>query len=77
MRWRRFHQDDASIRVCPSGQKLLREQLANGPKRGELIETAAEAAEISERSLLAAIDELGVPARHGQWWLPGNRKLNI
>jgi hypothetical protein len=49
---------------------LLREQLANGPKPGDLVEAAAEAAEIPERSLIRAADKLGVRTQRGQWWLP-------
>jgi hypothetical protein len=50
---------------------LLREQLAHGPKRGELVEAAAAAAEIPKRSLIDATDDLGVRTRRGAWWLPG------
>jgi hypothetical protein len=49
----------------------VHEQLANGPKPGAQIEAAAEAAEIPERSLIAAADDLGVRTRRGNWWLPG------
>jgi hypothetical protein len=35
------------------------------------IEATVEAAQIPERSLVAATDALGVRARRGQWWLPG------
>jgi hypothetical protein len=31
---------------------------------------AAEAAEIHERSLIVAADDLGVRTQRGQWWLP-------
>jgi hypothetical protein len=54
--------------VGASARRLLREQLANGPKPGALIEAAAE---ISERSLIAAADALGVSTQRGQWWVPG------
>jgi hypothetical protein len=40
--------------VSERARALVRAQLANGPKRVELVEAAAEAAAISERSLLAA-----------------------
>jgi hypothetical protein len=50
---------------------LVRAQLAHGPKPGALIEAAAEADEIPERSLIVAADALGVRIRRGQWWLPG------
>jgi hypothetical protein len=52
-------------RVSKRARALLR-----GPKRGELA-AAAEAAEILERSLLAATGALGVHCRRGEWWLPG------
>lgn len=50
---------------------FLHDQLANGPKPGALIEAAAEAASIPERSLIVAADALGVRTQRGQWWLPG------
>jgi hypothetical protein len=50
---------------------LLQEQLSDGPRPGAQVTAAAEAAEIPERSLLAAADVLGVRCRQGQWWLPG------
>ena len=50
---------------------LVRSQLANGPKAEAYIIAAAEAAAISERSLIAAADRLGVRCQRGQWWLPG------
>jgi hypothetical protein len=49
----------------------LREHLADGPTRGELIVVAAAAAEIPERSLIGAADVLGVRTQRGQWWIPG------
>jgi hypothetical protein len=58
-------------RASERAQRLLLDQLANGPKPGALIEAAAEAAEISERALVAAADVLGVRTQKGQWWLPG------
>jgi len=58
-------------RASERAQRLLLDQLANGPKPGALIEAAAEAAEISERALVAAADVLGVRTLKGQWWLPG------
>jgi hypothetical protein len=45
----------------------VREQLANNPKRGELVEAAADAAEIPERSLIAATDALGSVTKKGEW----------
>jgi hypothetical protein len=39
---------------------------SNGPKPA-----AAEAAEIPERSLIAAADKLSVRTQRGQWWLLG------
>jgi hypothetical protein len=53
-------------------QALVCEQLASGPKRGELVEAAAEALNIPPRSLIAAADPLGVRCQRGQWWLPGS-----
>jgi len=47
-----------------------RRHLAGVPKPGAPIEAAAEAAEIPERSLIAASSVLGVRAQRGQWWLP-------
>jgi hypothetical protein len=61
------------LRGRPSkrAQALVREQLAQGPKRGEEVQAAAHAAEISEHALIAAASALGVRTRKGQWWLPG------
>jgi hypothetical protein len=50
---------------------LLREQLADGSKSSDLVEAAAEVAEIPERSLFAATDALDVRTQRGQWRLPG------
>jgi hypothetical protein len=50
---------------------LLRAHLSSGPRSGELIEAAAEAAGIPESSLIKAADVLGVRTQRGQWWLPG------
>jgi hypothetical protein len=62
-------------RALPPEQKraraLLRRELKGGPRPGAQVEAAAEAAEIPERSLLAATDALGVRTQRGQWWLPG------
>jgi hypothetical protein len=54
----------------PSGS-LVREQLARGPRPASHVVAGAEAAEILERSLIAADDKLGVRTQRGQWWLPG------
>jgi hypothetical protein len=51
----------------------VREQLAHGPKRGEAVLAVAYLNDISEKSLIAAASALGVRARRGQWWLPGER----
>jgi hypothetical protein len=61
------------LRGRPSmrAQALVREQLANGPKRGEDVQATAEAADISERALIAAGCSLGVRTRKEQWWIPG------
>jgi hypothetical protein len=61
----------ATSQVSERAQRLLRTHLASGPKRGELIEAAAEAAGIPGSSLIKAADVLGVRTRRGQWWLPG------
>jgi len=48
-----------------------REQLAYGPRHGDLVKRdAAEYAKISERTLIAAAERLGVRTQRGQWWLP-------
>ena len=67
------------LRGRPSrrAQALVREQLAHGPKRGEEVRAAGEAAEISGRTLIAAADALGVRVRKGQWWLPGGSESPI
>jgi hypothetical protein len=57
--------------VSERAERLLREHLADGPTRGELIVVAAAAAEIPERSLIGAADVLGVRTQRGQWWIPG------
>jgi hypothetical protein len=57
--------------VSERAHKLLRQQLASGPKPGVLVEAAAEAADISKRTLISAADALGVRTQRGQWWLPG------
>ena len=50
---------------------FVREQLANGPRYGELVKRdAAEYAKISERTLIAAAERLGVRSQRGRWWLP-------
>ena len=55
----------------PSKRALVREQLAKGPKRGEDVQAAGEAADFTERTLIAAASALGVRTRKGQWWIPG------
>jgi hypothetical protein len=57
--------------MSDKARALLCEQLANGPKPESQIAAAAEAADISERTLMAAAGALGVRTRRGQWWLPG------
>ena len=42
----------------PAKRALVREQLVHGPKRGELVDAAAEAAQIPSRSLIAAASAL-------------------
>jgi hypothetical protein len=58
-------------RPSKRAQKLVREQLRHGPKPGSTVMVAAHLADISERSLIAATDALGVRTQRGQWWLPG------
>jgi len=58
-------------RASERAQRLLLEQLANGPRPGSQLEAAAEAAAIPESVLIAAADALGVRTQRGQWWLPG------
>jgi hypothetical protein len=57
-------------RPSTRAQKLVCEQLANGPKPGSAVMAAAYLADISEQSLIAAADALGVRVQRGQWWLP-------
>jgi hypothetical protein len=62
--------------VSEKAQKLLREQLANAPKRAEPIERRADcgraqAAAIPERPLIAVASALEVRTQRGRWWLPG------
>jgi len=49
-------------------RRLLREQLADGPKPGAQIEAAAQAADIPKCWLIAAASALGVRTQRGQWW---------
>ena len=46
---------------------LVLEQLANGPRLGEGAQAAANLADISERSLIAAAESLGIRTWRGQW----------
>jgi hypothetical protein len=66
-----LHGTPPTHRVVFRHKQLLQEQLADGPKPGVLVEAAALAAEIPERSLIAAADSLGVRTQRGQWWLLG------
>jgi len=50
---------------------LLREELKHGPRPESSVMATAEAAEIPERSLIAATDALAVRSQKGQWWLWG------
>jgi hypothetical protein len=56
-------------------QALVREQLKYGPRPEATVMAAASCADISERSLIAAADALGVRARKGQWWIPDRKGL--
>jgi hypothetical protein len=58
-------------RAKERAEALVREQLGNGPAPGECVIAAAAEADISERNLIAAADELGVRTQRGVWWLPG------
>jgi hypothetical protein len=58
--------------VKERAEAFVCEQLANGPRYGELVKRdAAEYAKISERTLIAAAERLGVRTQRGNWWLPG------
>jgi hypothetical protein len=61
----------ATAGLSERARAFVRNQLAKGPKPGEQITAAAEAAEIPERSLIAAAEALGVRTQRGQWWIPG------
>jgi hypothetical protein len=60
----------ASQLVGKRARALVREHLKHGPRPGAQIEIAAKAAEIPERSLIAAATALGVRTQRGQWWIP-------
>lgn len=53
-------------KVAARARKVLRQQLANGPRSESQIEAAAEAAEIPERILIAAADALGLVTKKGE-----------
>jgi hypothetical protein len=53
---------------------LLRQQPANGPRREEHVEAAAEGAEIDEHAPIAAADALGVMAKKREWRLRAKAK---
>ena len=58
-------------RAKERAEAFVREQLAYGPRHGDLVKRdAAEYAKISERTLIAAAERLGVRTQRGQWWLP-------
>jgi hypothetical protein len=57
--------DNGRPRAKERAEAFVREQLANGPRYGELVKRdAAEYAEISERTLIAAAERLGA---HPAW----------
>jgi hypothetical protein len=56
--------------VGARARALVREQLKDGPKPESSVMAAATAADIPERTLIAAASVLGVRTRRGQWWLP-------
>jgi hypothetical protein len=49
---------------------VVRELLADGPAPGESVKAAAAEANVSERTLIAAAERLGVRTQRGNWWLP-------
>jgi hypothetical protein len=53
---------------------LLRDQLKHGPRPAAQVEAAARAADIPKHALLDATDALGVRARRGRWWIPGQKQ---
>jgi hypothetical protein len=57
--------------TCGNATTLSPEIPQTRPRPASQIEAAAEAAEIPERSLIAATDALDVRCRQGLWWLPG------
>jgi hypothetical protein len=62
------------LRAKERAEAFVREQLANGLRYGELVKRdAAEYTKISERTLHAAAERLGVRSQRGQWWLPLER----
>jgi hypothetical protein len=57
------------VRIRERAETMVREQLANGPRYGEFVIAAAAEVAVSERSLIAAADRLGVRCRWGVCWL--------
>jgi hypothetical protein len=59
--------DNGRPRAKERAEAFVREQLANGPRHSELVKRdAAEYAKISERTLIAAADRLGVRSQRGR-----------
>jgi hypothetical protein len=52
-------------------EAFVREQLANGPRYGELVKRDAAEYGVSERFLIAAAERLNVRSWRGLWRLPG------
>jgi hypothetical protein len=66
----RRHGRNGRAGVGERAQVLVRDQLKHGPVPETWVFAAAEAAEIPERSLIAAASVLRVRTQRGQWWLP-------
>jgi hypothetical protein len=61
---------EASHAASKRARSLLRQELRDGPKRGDEIEARAKALDIPKAALLAATDALGIRTRRGEWRLP-------
>jgi hypothetical protein len=56
-------------RAPERAERCLRELLADGPRHGEHVIAAAAEVDVSERTLIAAAERLGVRSQRGQWRL--------
>ena len=61
---------NARPRVTERAERRLLEELADGPASGAHVIAAAAEVDVSERTLIAAAERLGVRSRRGQRWLP-------